>query len=39
MGFQAYLDNIRAKTGKSRDDFRKLAFEKGFADKGGSRSA
>jgi hypothetical protein len=25
MSFQAYLDNIQAKTGKSRADFRKLA--------------
>jgi len=28
MSFQAYLDNIRAKTGKSVDDFRLLAAEK-----------
>jgi hypothetical protein len=25
MSFQAYLDNIKAKTGKSPDDFRALA--------------
>lgn len=34
MSFQAYLTNIEAKTGKSPDDFRKLAEEKGFT-KGG----
>lgn len=32
MSFQAYLDNIKAKTGKSADDFRALAAEKGFTD-------
>ena len=31
MSFQAYLDNIHAKTGKSPADFRRLATEKGFA--------
>lgn len=30
MSFQAYLDNIEAKTGKSPADFKKLAKEKGF---------
>ena len=30
MSFQAYLDNIKAKTGKNPDDFKKLAEEKGF---------
>ena len=35
MSFQAYLDNIKAKTGKSPDDFRALAADKGFADSGG----
>lgn len=34
MSFQAYLDNIQLKTGKSPDDFRKLATTKGFADGG-----
>ena len=29
MTFQAYLDNIKAKTGKTPDDFRKLADQKG----------
>jgi hypothetical protein len=32
MSFQAYLTNIKAKTGKSAGDFRKLAAEKGFTD-------
>ncbi|MBS0584021.1 MAG: DUF4287 domain-containing protein [Proteobacteria bacterium] len=30
MSFQAYLDNIEAKTGKSPADFRRLAAAKGF---------
>jgi Domain of unknown function (DUF4287) len=30
MSFQAYLDNIRAKTGKTPDDFKKLGTQKGF---------
>jgi hypothetical protein len=30
MSFQAYIDNIRAKTGKGPDDFRRLARDKGF---------
>lgn len=34
MSFQAYLDNIKAKTGKSPDDFKKLAEEKGFLQNG-----
>jgi hypothetical protein len=34
MTFKAYIDNIRAKTGKSPDDFRKLAEQKGFTDGG-----
>ncbi|MGO1077460.1 DUF4287 domain-containing protein [Inquilinus sp. CA228] len=34
MSFQAYLDNIRAKTGKSADDFKKLADQKGFTQHG-----
>jgi hypothetical protein len=29
MSFQAYLDNIKAKTGKTPDDFAKLAAKKG----------
>ena len=34
MSFQAYLDNIQAKTGKSPDHFEKLAETKGFTQKG-----
>ena len=34
MSFQAYLDNIRAKTGKSPADFRRLATDRGFAEGG-----
>jgi hypothetical protein len=30
MSFQAYLDNIQTKTGKSPDDFRQIAEQKGF---------
>lgn len=35
MSFQAYLANIKVKTGKSAEDFRQLAAEKGFT-KGGT---
>lgn len=34
MSFQAYLDNIQKKTGKSPDDFKKLAEKKGFLQNG-----
>jgi hypothetical protein len=34
MSFQAYLDNIQLKTGKSSEDFKKLAEKKGFTEKG-----
>ena len=30
MSFQAYLDNIQKKTGKSAEDFKKLAEKKGL---------
>lgn len=30
MSFQAYIDNIKTKTGKSPDDFKSLAEKKGF---------
>lgn len=30
MSFQAYLDNIQAKTGKSPEDFQQIAHEKGL---------
>ena len=35
MSFQAYLDNIEAKTGKSPADFRAMAAAKGFANEAG----
>ena len=35
MSFQAYLDNIQAKTGKTPADFRAMAADKGFADAAG----
>ena len=31
MTFQAYLDNIQEKTGKTPSDFKRMAAEKGFA--------
>jgi len=34
MSFQAYIDNIQKKTGKTPEDFKKLAETKGFLDKG-----
>lgn len=34
MSFQAYVDNIKAKTGKSPDDFKRLAENKGFIKSG-----
>ncbi|TGD58246.1 DUF4287 domain-containing protein [Flavobacterium humi] len=34
MSFQAYINNIKAKTGKSPEDFKKLAEEKGFLEAG-----
>ncbi len=34
MSFQAYIDNIKVKTGKSAEDFKKLAEKKGFLQKG-----
>jgi hypothetical protein len=30
MSFQAYIDNIEAKTGKTPDDFRELARQNGL---------
>jgi Domain of unknown function (DUF4287) len=35
MSFQAYLDNIQAKTGKSPADFKAMAAVKGFATDAG----
>jgi len=34
MSFQAYIDNIQAKTGKGPEEFKKLAEEKGFTQDG-----
>ena len=34
MSFQAYLDNIQSKTGKTPDDFRRLAEVRGLAASG-----
>lgn len=34
MSFQAYIDNIKAKTGKTPEDFRKLARQKGLLKPG-----
>jgi hypothetical protein len=39
MSFQAYLDNIQTKTGKTAEDFKKLATEKGFLEKGELKSS
>ena len=38
MSFQAYLDNIQEKTGKTPADFIKLAKKKGFSDGAGLRA-
>ena len=37
MSFQAYLDNIEARTGKSPDEFKAMAAAKGFCDDAGLR--
>jgi len=34
MSFQAYLDNIKTKTGKGPEDFRQMAEQKGFLQNG-----
>ncbi len=34
MSFQAYLDNIKTKTGKSADDFKVTAEQKDFTQNG-----
>ena len=38
MSFQAYLDNIQTKTGKSPDDFKAMAEQKSFTQNGELRS-
>ena len=35
MSFQAYLDNVEAKTGKSAEQLKAIAIDKGLADDGG----
>jgi hypothetical protein len=35
MSFQAYLDNVEAKSGKSAEDLKAIATEKGLADANG----
>jgi hypothetical protein len=35
MSFQAYLDNVEAKTGKSADALKAIAIDKGLADESG----
>jgi len=39
MSFQAYLNNIQTKTGKSAVDFRALAEQKGFTQNGNLKPA
>ncbi len=34
MSFQAYVDNIKLKTGKTTEDFKLIAEEKGFLQNG-----
>jgi hypothetical protein len=34
MSFPAYIDNIKAKTGKTPDDFKKIAETKGLLKQG-----
>ena len=34
MSFQAYIDNIKAKTGKTPEDFKKIAETKGLLKPG-----
>lgn len=35
MSFQAYLDNVEAKTGKSAEALKAIAIDKGLADESG----
>ncbi|MES1197834.1 MAG: DUF4287 domain-containing protein, partial [Chitinophagaceae bacterium] len=34
MSFRAYIDNIKIKTGKGPEDFKKLAIQKGLLQNG-----
>lgn len=38
MSFQAYIDNIKSKTGKGPEEFRVLAEQKGFLQNGQIRN-
>ena len=38
MSFQAYLDNIEAKTGKGPADFKRMAAAKGYTEHGTLRA-
>lgn len=38
MTFQAYIDNIQAKTGKTPADFKQLATQKGWMERGKLRA-
>ncbi|SEH16760.1 protein of unknown function [Sphingopyxis sp. YR583] len=35
MSFQAYLDNVETKTGKSAEQLKSIAIDKGLADESG----
>ncbi|MCA0211115.1 MAG: DUF4287 domain-containing protein [Proteobacteria bacterium] len=35
MSFQAYIDNVETKTGKSADALKAIAIDKGLADENG----
>jgi hypothetical protein len=35
MSFQAYLDNVETKTGKSADELKNIAIDKGLANENG----
>lgn len=35
MSFQAYLDNVEAKTGKSAEQLKSIAIDRGLADNNG----
>jgi hypothetical protein len=37
MSLEAYINNIKTKTGKGPEDFKKLAEEKGFTEQGSIR--
>jgi len=39
VSFQAYLDNIEAKTGKNPDQFRQWGADKGFSTETGLAAA